>query len=932
MSILRISRGMAICALVCAISSCALFSFVGIAWAEEAKEVGPSKVLLAEAAEEDALKADVDYQDALDVGEDDDGAIIIDGTDSVGVDDNVGVVPGADTNANPIAKDEGESGSSSDSKPESTTLLLQATSEKASVNQIADASKEETEKGSAKFSAPSADLEPALTMNAASSASVNAIADGVYTISSALSSSARVDVAGASQANGARVQIYADNWTAAQRWLITSLGDGLYKIVSVSSGKALDVAGAKVGNGARVQQYSWNGTKAQQWKIIETSTGFKLYSALSSTYVLDLSGASTRNGTTVQLYKNNDTKAQRWKLTKIEPVLSDGLYSLESKASTKVLDVAGGSVYNSANVQQYQSNDTMAQKFRLTYDAKSGYYTVIAASSGLALDVSGAANVNGANVQLYTPNGTKAQKWAIAKNADATFTLRSAIGGRVLDVSGASKSNGANIQTWAWNSTNAQRWTVKSAGAWEVPEGVYNIVTSVNQSNSLAVANTKRANGVNVQTFGTSTTSWMQKWLIAKAGSGYYTIRNMNSRMLLDVKGGTAKSGTNVQQYEQNDTNAQLWKLELTSGGIIFRSKADKSFVLDVSGASKSAGANVQLYASNGTTAQKFRLRNVNAIDDGTTFVFLNIEEGKVLDVNGASTSNGASVQLYASNGTAAQKFRVVSAGSGKYYLQNVKSQKYVDVNTATKTTVRQWEGKSGTDKQWILTIDNKTGAFTIKSVYTGTYLDGTSGDLTLKKASSSNVQKFALQPLTFKLFLDAGHIVGTGGYDSGAVGNGYTEAELTADLTDRILKICVNEYGLDVVDGKSFGISYELRTGKAVEVGCTALVSIHFNAGGGTGYMSIVGGSNRRNANSYTLTSLMHDHLGTAMSGLQNNGISTRDDLAIPNDSRIAATLLEVAFIDNSHDMSVYNSRRDTVARRLAEGILEASQLGAFC
>ena len=94
---------------------------------------------------------------------------------------------------------------------------------------------------------------------------------------------------------------------------------------------------------------------------------------------------------------------------------------------------------------------------------------------------------------------------------------------------------------------------------------------------------------------------------------------------------------------------------------------------------------------------------------------------------------------------------------------------------------------------------------------------------------------------------------------------------------------------------------------------------------------MSIVGGPDRRNSNSPLLTSIMHSHLSSAMSGLRNNGISTRGDLAVVNNSRIPATLLEIAFIDNGHDMQVYDSRRDAVARSLAQGILEASLRGEF-
>ena len=217
-----------------------------------------------------------------------------------------------------------------------------------------------------------------------------------------------------------------------------------------------------------------------------------------------------------------------------------------------------------------------------------------------------------------------------------------------------------------------------------------------------------------------------------------------------------------------------------------------------------------------------------------------------------------------------------------------------------------------------------------MKSVYTGKYLDGTSGVLSLQARKAADAQLFELQPLAFTLYLDAGHIVGKGGYDSGATGNGYTEAQLTSDLTDRILKICRNEYGLAVVDGKTFGIPYYERTGKAVDLGCTAFLSIHFNAGGGSGCMSIVGGSSR-NENSVLLNSIVHPYLSKAMSGLHDYGTSYRGDLSVVNNGRIPATLLEIAFIDNSHDMQVYNSRRDSVARNIAEAILKVSQRGEF-
>jgi chitinase len=82
---------------------------------------------------------------------------------------------------------------------------------------------------------------------------------------------------------------------------------------------------------------------------------------------------------------------------------------------------------------------------------------------------------------------------------------------------------------------------------------------------------------------------------------------------------------------------------------------------VDVAGASSANGTTVDLYTCNGTNAQKW------AIAGGTVQSL-----GKCLDVAAASTANGAKVQLYDCNGTGAQQWthtssnQFVNAGSGK--------------------------------------------------------------------------------------------------------------------------------------------------------------------------------------------------------------------------------------------------------------------------
>lgn len=523
--------------------------------------------------------------------------------------------------------------------------------------------------------------------------------DGVYTVASSLKSSARVEIGGASGADGARAQVHADNWTAAQRWYLSSLGNGYYKVRNVASGKYLDVAGARVGDGARVQQWAWNGSRAQQWAVVPTSSGYLLRSALSTAYVLDLAGASTRNGTAVQLYRSNGTGAQRWTLSRVTAALPDGFYRVTSEGSGKALDVAGGSVRDGANVRQYAANGSVAQGFRLSYGASNGYYTVLASASGLALDVGGATDRDGANVQLYSPNGSAAQRWALVRNADGSYTLRSAVGGRVLDVSAGSKADGANVQTWAWNGTAAQRWAFSGITDW-LPEGVYTLLARINNANVVDIAGGSLKDGANIQVYSGNSTN-AQRFYLRKAGNGYYTIQNPISGKYVNIasrkSGGNSILGSTRQQF----------KPVLQPGGIVFQLKEDTKLVLDVAGASDRSGSNLQVYTSNGTAAQRFMVQRTDMFSNGTYSIRYAANSSFVIDVPGASDGNGVQMQLYQSNGTAAQRFRLKRVAENTYQIVstvNGKALQMVKMSNGSYQLQQRAAASSG-DQQWKLLL-----------------------------------------------------------------------------------------------------------------------------------------------------------------------------------------------------------------------------------
>ena len=87
--------------------------------------------------------------------------------------------------------------------------------------------------------------------------------------------------------------------------------------------------------------------------------------------------------------------------------------------SGKVLEVAGSSKNNGANVQQYTWNNTDNQKWYIKY-ANEGYYYIVSKCNGLYMDIYTGSNQNGTNVQVYKGNRSNAQKF---KFVSASFGI-----------------------------------------------------------------------------------------------------------------------------------------------------------------------------------------------------------------------------------------------------------------------------------------------------------------------------------------------------------------------------------------------------------------------------------------------------------------------------------------------------------------------------
>jgi beta-N-acetylglucosaminidase len=521
---------------------------------------------------------------------------------------------------------------------------------------------------------------------------ITPMADGIpdlCTISSSITASRSLDIPAASTANGARVQLWDNNATPAQRFQVSANGDGSYTIKNVNSGLALDVRYANASNGAVVWQYTANGTDAQRWYITNEGNGFKIASKLNPTYCLDVPAANAENGAQLQLYTSNGTNAQRFNLNAITRPLADGAYTIASDAANLVLDINAASSANGAVAQLYAPNQTLAQRFILTYDGKTGYYTVTNVQSNKVLDVSAASHSNGAKVQIYQANGTGAQKWSITLTTDNRYRITAAHSGKALGLPAGTVGNFTPVQTFDHNDSAGQQWRF-NAGL-TVDEGTYQVRAAT--GTVLDAKGNGQSNGTQVWAYSPNGTI-AQKYFMKHVSDGYYKIDCLNSGLLLTVQ------GTNVVLHQDLNNATQLWKPQPAGEGRFSLINKETGKALDIIGGSTASGTNVQVYAPNNTRAQLWAFEATYAMANGLYIVRSALDNGKVLDIMHNSSENGAKLQLFTANGSVAQVFQFTQIGYPYYRITCLNSNKALDVNSGVlspKGIVQLWDAASGT-------------------------------------------------------------------------------------------------------------------------------------------------------------------------------------------------------------------------------------------
>ena len=291
-----------------------------------------------------------------------------------------------------------------------------------------------------------------------------------------------------------------------------------------------------------------------------------------------------------------------------------GVYVIHSAWDDNyVLDIAGNSKGNNANIQLYRQENTDVQKFRvIRWDNDS--YCIQSIYSEKWLDVALPIE-NKANVKLFydtgTPDDNPEDHWYF-EDAGNGYVFIKNITGLYLDLENNTAENRSNVSLYEFvgKSNKSQKWRLEDVtDYYDAEDGLYTIATARNTDYQLDIYGNKTENRANIQLYEQLDTT-VQLFELKRKGS-YYVIKSVYADKWLDIKyrdDGTLSNNSTVQLWESNNAPEQQWVLENAGNGYVYiRSNAD--YYLDVQYDQAKNNANVQVYHFANNNSQRWLLR-----------------------------------------------------------------------------------------------------------------------------------------------------------------------------------------------------------------------------------------------------------------------------------------------------------------------------------
>lgn len=176
------------------------------------------------------------------------------------------------------------------------------------------------------------------------------------------------------------------------------------------------------------------------------------------------------------------------------------------------------------------------------------------------------------------------------------------------------------------------------------------------------------------------------------------------------------------------------------------------------------------------------------------------------------------------------------------------------------------------------------------------------------------------------KLFIDPGH----GGSDSGAQGNGLQEKNLTLEISKKIRDMLSAYENIQVRLSREGDqtLSLKQRTDMANSWGAEFLLSVHINAGGGTGYEDYRHDKVSISSPAGRIQAVIHNTITAAIQryGVRDRGVKSAN-FHMLRESHMPALLTENLFIDNVSDAALLKQSGfiNAIARGHVNGLVNA-------
>ena len=249
---------------------------------------------------------------------------------------------------------------------------------------------------------------------------------------------------------------------------------------------------------------------------------------------------------------------------------------------------------------------------------------------------------------------------------------------------------------------------------------------------------------------------------VVKINDGWYYIKNVHAQKYLQVKNNTGKAGQNVELRTGSGSNGQKWYLKNVGNGYFTLQSALGNYMLDVNCASNTDGANIQIYHAYSGNAQQFALKKSST--SGAYIVCTKCSNlSKALDDYNLVKSDGANVCQWTSNGQKNQQwiFEKVSSGG------STGGGSVVDSKLSASYTINNW----GSGYQISFKISNNTS-----SDVNGWTLKLKKSEVNISSSWNVNVKEsgdyYVITPVDWNKNISKGSSIEFGIQGIGSIGN----------------------------------------------------------------------------------------------------------------------------------------------------------------